>query len=201
MTSCLCVRGGFSESSQPLLRSAASLSAPPLLLLWMLLGCILEEGVQGSRDPPVSPPLSLTWMTSEGGVWGGDSAPECAPVCCAAHRLPTATFLHLFGPSYRLICGTGAPRIDRESLTCMCFYFRHPFSSFFFWGTVGGIPFVKPEGDKLLSMALVMEPVSKWSSGQVVDWMKGRIEPLMRNVFSKLSLQLLAEVLRCNCVS
>ncbi|CAF88079.1 unnamed protein product, partial [Tetraodon nigroviridis] len=45
--------------------------------------------------------------------------------------------------------------------------------------TVGGIPFVKPEGDKLLSMALVMEPVSKWSSGQVVDWMKGRIECLM----------------------
>lgn len=24
-------------------------------------------------------------------------------------------------------------------------------------------------------MALVMEPVSKWSSGQVVDWMKGKI--------------------------
>lgn len=23
-------------------------------------------------------------------------------------------------------------------------------------------------------MALVMEPVSKWSSGQVVDWMKGK---------------------------
>lgn len=66
---------------------------------------------------------------------------------------------------------------------------------------MGGIPFVEPEGDKLLSMALVMEPVSKWSSGQVVDWMKGRIEPLMGNVFSKLSLQLLAEVLRCNCVS
>lgn len=66
---------------------------------------------------------------------------------------------------------------------------------------MGGIPFVKPEGDKLLSMALVMEPVSKWSSGQVVDWMKGRTEPLMGNVFSKLELQLLAEVLRCNCVS
>lgn len=65
---------------------------------------------------------------------------------------------------------------------------------------MGGIPFVKPEGDKLLSMALVMEPVSKWSSGQVVDWMKGRIEPLMRNVFSKLSLQLLAEVLQLRVV-
>lgn len=48
---------------------------------------------------------------------------------------------------------------------------------------MGGIPFVKPEGDKLLSMALVMEPVSKWSSGQVVDWMKGRTEPLMGSVF------------------
>lgn len=23
-------------------------------------------------------------------------------------------------------------------------------------------------------MALVMEPVSKWTTGQVVDWMKGR---------------------------
>lgn len=34
--------------------------------------------------------------------------------------------------------------------------------------------FVKREHDKLLAMALVMEPVSKWSSGQVVDWMKGK---------------------------
>lgn len=66
---------------------------------------------------------------------------------------------------------------------------------------MGGIPFVKPEGDKLLSMALVMEPVSKWSSGQVVDWMKGRLELEMGNVFGKLWMQLLAEVLRCNCVS
>lgn len=81
----------------------------------------------------------------------------------------------------RLACDSRNPIINRESLACMWFYFRRPFYSIF-WGAVGGIPFVKPEGDKLLSMALVMEPVSKWSSGQVVDWMKGRTEPW--NVFS-----------------
>lgn len=30
------------------------------------------------------------------------------------------------------------------------------------------------------TMALVMEPVSKWSSGQVVDWMKGKISGTTR---------------------
>lgn len=49
MTSCLCVRGGFSESSQPLLRSAASLCAPALS------GCCWDvfwrKGCKGQQGP------------------------------------------------------------------------------------------------------------------------------------------------------
>lgn len=129
MTSCLCVRGGFSESSQALLHLAASRCAP-LLLLWMLLGCILEEGVPGSSDPPASAPLSLTWMTSEGGIWRGTRHRNVVRSAALRTGFPQrhfCTFLDL----PRLICGTRKPRIDRNSSTFMCFYFRRPFPPHF----------------------------------------------------------------------
>lgn len=50
---------------------------------------------------------------------------------------------------------------DPESLTVGCRVYQHRLRT-------------TQSRCKVRSMALVMEPVSKWTTGQVVNWMKGR---------------------------
>lgn len=179
MTSCLCVRGGFSESSQPLLRSAASLCAPPLilplLLLWMLLGCILEEGVQGSRDPTsiaaTEPDMNDKWRRrlrrgGGGGLGTGmcSSLLRCAQAPYSDISAPFWTYLpfHLWHKSSENWQG---------ELDLHVFLFPPPlFLHFFCEGLWVEFLLSSPKETNFLAWHWLW---SLWASGAPVKWLTG----------------------------
>lgn len=107
------------------------------------------------------------WQVKE--AFEGDSTPECAPVCCAAHRLPTATFLSLFGPSSFNLWHQKTEHWQGE-LDLHVFLFPPPFFFVFFEGLWVEFPLSSLKETNFLAWHWLW---SLWASGAPVKWLTG----------------------------
>lgn len=190
MTSCLCVRGGEQPASPPL-SSQPARSPPALDDAGMHFGR-RGAGQQGpTSSTATEPDMNDKWRRCLRGAQHRNVL-QSAALRTGSLQQYFCTFLDL----PRLVCDSRNPIINRESLTCMWFDFRRPFFIPFFEGRWVGFLLSNPKETNFLAWHWLW---SLWASGAPVKWSIGW--KVGRNLEMFSALQLLAEMLRCNCAS
>lgn len=172
--------GGYSERTVALLRSPMrSVTLRVLLLpLWMLHWDVFWR--RGDRAAGTHhhhrPSAWHEWQVKK----LFEASPQLRNVLKSAALRSDSLQRHLapFGPTSFCLEKLSCWKLrERDSFTFLSFstlFFLSPHFEGWWLRFLGVFFFCQAWTRQTSAMALVMEPVSKWSSSQVVDWMKGK---------------------------